>query len=520
MSFNSIPKTTLRPSDCGPTFPDLQVPGGVNGGGFSDPMLSSARYQIMISALAWVPKGSANPFPKKPEADEEGDIEDLQPGEDQLPDSDEEDVSDVDQDVEQEEEKNKNNNNKKNNNNNSQKKKTTKDDPNDPMAKYNFDDYDEDEGGAADEEEHGLQFINRAMKGLMFYRDPDNDPHITEGQDEDIEDLEDVLIRPTDAILIAAIANDEDDFSHLDVMIYEEDCDNLYVHHDIILSSYPLCLAWMDQNPIAPQEKANFIAVGTFEPGIELWDLDVMDNLVPTAILGHVDKEKGIKNKKTKFTPGSHKDSVMALSWNSQQRNILASGSGDKTVKVWDICSQTCLNTFTHHKDKIQSVQWNPQEKTVMAIGSYDRTVSLVDVLTPKSIFRWTVKSDVENVTWNPHNPKQFIVGTEDGTLSCFDATLGTGSKPVWSVKAHTKAVSTFSYCTELGGKLFATGSEDNTLKLWKLEDNKPVVIEERNIGEPIFSISFFPSSPYLLAFKIISHLKNLKVPRKNQLLS
>jgi len=37
-----------------------------------------------------------------------------------------------------------------------------------------------------------------------------------------------------------------EDFSHLDIYLYEEDCDNLYVHHDIILGSFPLCVEWLD----------------------------------------------------------------------------------------------------------------------------------------------------------------------------------------------------------------------------------------------------------------------------------
>ena len=30
----------------------------------------------------------------------------------------------------------------------------------------------------------------------------------------------------------------------------------------------------------------NYVAVGTFQPSIEIWNLDVMDPLEPTAILG------------------------------------------------------------------------------------------------------------------------------------------------------------------------------------------------------------------------------------------
>ena len=36
----------------------------------------------------------------------------------------------------------------------------------------------------------------------------------------------------------------------------------------------------------ANRPSGNFVAVGTFEPGIEIWNLDVLEALTPTATLG------------------------------------------------------------------------------------------------------------------------------------------------------------------------------------------------------------------------------------------
>lgn len=61
---------------------------------------------------------------------------------------------------------------------------------------------------------------------------------------------------------------------------------NLYVHHDVLLPAFPLSLAWLDCSPTGRQEPGNLAAVGTMSPGIELWDLDVMDAVEPVATLG------------------------------------------------------------------------------------------------------------------------------------------------------------------------------------------------------------------------------------------
>lgn len=118
--------------------------------------------------------------------------------------------------------------------------------------------------------------------------DPDGDPYITLGEDEDSEDGENFNIKPTDLLILAA--KNEDDLNSLEVWVYEEtDAQgegNLYVHHDILLPSFPLCVAWLDCSTSGSAERSNVAAIGTMEPGIELWDLDVVDAVEPAATLG------------------------------------------------------------------------------------------------------------------------------------------------------------------------------------------------------------------------------------------
>jgi WD40 repeat protein len=93
-----------------------------------------------------------------------------------------------------------------------------------------------------------------------------------------------------------------------------------------------------------PSQAGNFVAVSTFDPAIEVWDLDVMDSLQPVAVLGGFSEgdantgpqkcSKKKKKRKKDLKKGSHTDSVLSLAWNQSQRNVLASGSADYHIKV------------------------------------------------------------------------------------------------------------------------------------------------------------------------------------------
>jgi hypothetical protein len=57
------------------------------------------------------------------------------------------------------------------------------------------------------------------------------------------DEKEDYTIRKSDSLIVAATA--ENDHSTLEVYLYDHKSSDLYVHHEILLGSYPLCLEWL-----------------------------------------------------------------------------------------------------------------------------------------------------------------------------------------------------------------------------------------------------------------------------------
>ncbi|KAL4884373.1 WD40-repeat-containing domain protein [Aspergillus karnatakaensis] len=455
----------------------------------------------MITTSAWVRRGVAAQFPTKYDIDEkemerisklarmqlEDAREDLSAAQERGDGADEKDADAMEEDEKEEKEDKKD-----------ASKKSFNDD--DDLKEYDLDHYDSDE---VDEDGEKVTMFGN-VKSLAYHEPNEEDPYLVVPEEEEDEEREELQILPTDNLLLAGKV--EDEVAHLEVYVYEDEADNLYVHHDIMLPAIPLCLEWLDFPVGKSGEDAsatgNFVAVGTMEPDIEVWDLDVVDSMYPNAILGQGgadDVKKAKKKKKSKANDEFHVDSILALSANRQHRNLLASGSADRTVKLWDLNTAKAAKSYSHHTDKVCSLDWHPKESTVLLSGSYDRTIVAADMRAPDSKARWGVDADVETVRWDVHDPNFFYVTTDAGMVYRYDIrnvpATPKDSKPVWSLQAHDSSVSSFDINPAIPGFL-ATGSTDKQVKLWNVENDKPSMVVSRKleVGK-VFSTTFAPDN-------------------------
>jgi periodic tryptophan protein 1 len=91
--------------------------------------------------------------------------------------------------------------------------------------------------------------------------------------------------------------------------VFNESEQSLYVHHEILLPSPPLCIEWLSHDP-GTETSGNLCAIGSMDSVITIWDLDVQDCLEPTFKLG----KKG--SRKKNIDGYGHTDAVLDLTWN------------------------------------------------------------------------------------------------------------------------------------------------------------------------------------------------------------
>ena len=126
-----------------------------------------------------------------------------------------------------------------------------------------------------------------------------------------------------------------------------------------------------------------------------------------------------------------HEDSVEAVAFGQlpDRQTVLASGSDDATVRLWDPTSGKLITTLTGHEDSVEAVEavafgQLPDRQTVLASGSNDRTVRLWGQLTATLTGH---ESGVRAVAFGwPRNGRTLLAsGSDDRTVRLWDPTSG-----------------------------------------------------------------------------------------------
>lgn len=333
------------------------------------------------------------------------------------------------------------------------------------IMEYGLDDYDNE----------GSLMTGAGMAGLMYYNKDGEDPYVDLKGVED-EEKDDEIIKKEDNLFV--VGKMEEESSCLDIYVYNDEEDSLYVHHDILLESFPLCLEWLSFDPALNGKSGNYVALGTMEPEIQIWDLDVVNTIEPAYVLTGQRKKKKKKAQASSSNASGHSDAVLCLSWNPNAVNVLASGSADKSICLWDLSKATTVHRLTHHTDKVQSVRWHPQESQSLLTGSFDKTVAVLDCRSPKAFKSWKISGECEQVLWDHFSPYNFFASCDDGVVMYFDVR---NDSPVFTLHAHDQAVTGIALSTEMQHCL-TTVSSDKSLKLWSYKDGKPANILSRDM--------------------------------------
>ncbi|XP_078278153.1 notchless protein homolog 1 [Rhinoraja longicauda] len=164
-----------------------------------------------------------------------------------------------------------------------------------------------------------------------------------------------------------------------------------------------------------------------------------------------------------------HTEAVISVAFSPSGR-YLASGSGDTTVRFWDLTTETPHFTAKGHKHWVLSIAWSPDGKK-LASGCKNSQIFIWDPSTGKQIGKVLTGHSkwITYLCWEPlHlNPqcRYLASASKDGSVRIWDTLLGRCDKILTS---HTQSVT----CVKWGGDgLLYSSSQDRTIKVWRAED-------------------------------------------------
>ena len=219
-----------------------------------------------------------------------------------------------------------------------------------------------------------------------------------------------------------------------------------------------------DVESVAFSPDGQTIASGSSDKSIKLWNSQ--DGRLIRTLKGHTGRVRSVA-----FSPDGQ---------------TIASGSDDNTIKLWNSQDGSLIQTLTGHTHWVWSVAFSPDGQT-LASGSSDNTIKLWNSQDGRLIRTLTGHSrDVWSVVFSPDG-QTLASGSWDNTIKLWDSQDG---RLIRTLTGHSDAVQSIAFSPD--GQTIASGSADTTIKLWNSQDGR-LIRTLTGHTDWVWSVAFSP---------------------------
>ncbi|KAK4420345.1 Protochlorophyllide reductase, chloroplastic [Sesamum alatum] len=152
-----------------------------------------------------------------------------------------------------------------------------------------------------------------------------------------------------------------------------------------------------------------------------------------------------------------HLDDVLDLSWSKSQQ--LLSSSMDKTVRLWDLSSKSCLKIFSH-SDYVTCIQFNPVDDRYFISGSLDAKVRIWSI-PDRQVVDWNDLHEMVTAACYTPDGQGALVGSYKGSCRLYNTSE---NKLLQKSQINLQNKKKKSHQKKITGFQFAPGSTSEVL--------------------------------------------------------
>ncbi|KAI7757565.1 hypothetical protein M8C21_005774, partial [Ambrosia artemisiifolia] len=178
----------------------------------------------------------------------------------------------------------------------------------------------------------------------------------------------------------------------------------------------------------------------------------------------------------------SSRSKLSSICWNNYIKGQIASSNFEGVVQIWDVTRNQVYMELKEHERRVWSVDFSWSNPTLVASGSDDGSVKLWNInqailllhlVDGTSVGTIKTKANVCCVQFPSDSGNTLAFGSADHRVYYYD--LRNPSVPLFTLMGHNKTV---SYVKFLDSSTLVSSSTDNTLKLWDLSEATSQVVD------------------------------------------